>query len=63
MHDLEIIKFIIENHCINDEEALLKLINCFPEKDIERIKRLYFIFKDSDNLDRVRLGDLDIRLS
>lgn len=56
--DAKILKFIIENHCINDRQAL----NQFVQYNIRQEKRalsLFRIFKDADGLDRVRLGDLD----
>jgi len=59
VEDLNILKFIIENHCIDDTSAL-KQINSYNIENKERAIFLFNIFKDSDNLDRVRLGDLDV---
>lgn len=55
----EIVRFIIENHCINDHQAL-SLISRYNVKDTERLLILYKLFKDADGLDRIRINDLDI---
>ncbi|HWP96857.1 MAG TPA: HD domain-containing protein [Syntrophomonadaceae bacterium] len=58
--NLKTARFIIENHCIDDQEALGHL----PSYQISNQKRalqLFNIFKDADGLDRVRIMDLDIR--
>ena len=49
----------MENHCIDDKKGLANLEKC-PIEDKNRAIRLYQILKDTDGLDRVRLGDLDI---
>lgn len=54
--DLEILRFVIQYHCINDEESKTTLYNKSNIKDKDRAFRLYSIFKDADALDRVRLG-------
>lgn len=56
----EILKYIIENHCINDETAFNN-INKYKIQDKDRALFLLRIFKDADNLDRVRIKDLDIK--
>lgn len=56
--DLLITKFIIEYHNIDDVRALKRLKNS-PIQDKDRAWKLYSIFCDADNLDRVRIGDLD----
>lgn len=59
MEDIHILQFIMESHCINDEDGL-KNLKKYPIKDIDRAIRLYKVLKDADGLDRVRLHDLDI---
>lgn len=54
----KILKFIIQNHCIDDKNAI-DTINTYKILDIEKGVFLFGIFKDADALDRVRLGDLD----
>lgn len=58
LEDWLIFKFIVECHCVPDTEAYALLKNT-KIKDKERAKRLYNYLCDADNLDRVRLGDLD----
>ncbi len=56
----EIVRFLIENHCISDQEAYNRL----PEYNINNHKKtlnLYSVFKDADGLDRIRINDLDIK--
>lgn len=53
--DNEIVKFLIEYHCINDNIALEALKNS-TIKDKIKTKKLFSIFKDSDALDRLRFG-------
>lgn len=54
----EKLRFIVENHCISDQEALGSL-GGYATGDAEKTLELFKIFKDSDALDRIRLGDLD----
>lgn len=54
--DSPVVKFLIENHCIEDEEARKRLEKEFPEEKRERIFQLLGILKDADALDRVRFG-------
>lgn len=56
--DENIIKYIIHNHCIHDKDTMNN-IDEYNIKDKERAVRLLMAFKDSDGLDRVRVGDLD----
>lgn len=56
--DRNITQYIIHNHCIHDKD-MDKNIDKFDIKDKERAIRLLMAFKDSDGLDRVRIGDLD----
>jgi hypothetical protein len=55
-----ILKFIVENHCVQDADAL-KNAKDYHFTDEGRAIGLLKIFKDSDGLDRVRLGDLNVR--
>lgn len=54
--DNAVVKFLIENHCVEDEEARKKLQQEFPEEKQEEIFQLLGILKDADALDRVRFG-------
>ena len=54
----EILRYIIENHCISDLKSLENLSK-YEIKDTKRALNLFYIFKDSDGLDRIRLRDLD----
>lgn len=56
--DIKTLKYIIENHCIPDDQGKENVIN-YGIKDLGKALKLYYIFKDADCLDRVRLGDLD----
>lgn len=55
-----IVRFLIEAHCINDTEAY-NLLPGYPIKDKDRARMLIDIFKDADGLDRIRIMDLDVR--
>jgi hypothetical protein len=58
----QILKFIIENHCIRDSQAREHLPNYGLGDGKERESQYLFdIFKDADGLDRVRINDLDSR--
>jgi len=59
MKDIHILKFIIDNHCISDDQGIENLKN-YPITDKNRAIHLYYILKDADGLDRVRLRDTDI---
>lgn len=52
-NDLKTLKYIMVNHCIDDQSALQTITK--EDKAIFLLK----VFKDADNLDRVRLGDLN----
>lgn len=56
--DLEILKFLIQNHAIPDQSAYKKLSH-YDLADVERTLMLYDAFKDADGLDRVRIKDLN----
>lgn len=58
--DLEILKYIIIYHCMDDQTGLDE-ISSMKIFNQERAKALLKILKDADNLDRVRLGDLDTK--
>lgn len=59
--DIYITKSIIKNHSISDEVGF-KLINEDAKIiDKDRAIRLYKYFKEQDNLDRVRISDLDTK--
>jgi len=56
----ETVRFLIENHCISDQEAYNRL----PYYNINNHKKtldLYEVFKDADGLDRIRINDLNIK--
>lgn len=53
--NLNLLKSIIHIHSINEKEES-KIIKKYNIKDTERFKKLYYILKDSDGLDRVRLS-------
>lgn len=57
--DEELIKYIVENHCIDDEAAYDDVKN-YDIRDSEHAMYLLDMLKDADNLDRVRIKDLDI---
>lgn len=55
-----ILKFIVTFHCIQDSQAEAELNNM--DADLrDRTWRLFSVLKDADGLDRVRIGDLDVR--
>jgi len=56
----EMLRFIIENHCISDHHAALS-INEYRVNDPKHLLTLYKIFKDADGLDRIRINDLDVK--
>ena len=55
---LETVKFIIENHNEKDTWSIRNIDN-YNVQDKEETIYLYKALKDADNLDRVRIGDLD----
>lgn len=55
----EYFRYIVEMHDHDDEEAFSK-VNEYNIQDKERAKYLLKLFKDCDNLDRVRINDLNI---
>jgi len=56
----EMLKFVVTYHCIDDSKALAEL-KVVPEACRERTRRLFNVLKDADGLDRVRIGDLDVK--
>lgn len=56
--DTEILRYVIENHCIDDREGY-RSAGKYHFSDKNRAVELLKLFKDCDNLDRVRLGDLN----
>jgi hypothetical protein len=57
-NDTDLVNYIIENHCITDTKAY-KNVSPYNLNDTEEAVYLIKVFKDCDNLDRVRLGDFD----
>lgn len=57
--DIEILKYVMENHSINDYK--MNDIKNYKINNTEKAKRLLNALKDADALDRVRLKDLDIK--
>ncbi len=55
-----ILKFIVTFHCIHDSQAGAELNNMAADLR-DRTWRLFSVLKDADGLDRVRIGDLDVR--
>ena len=60
VQEQEMLRFIIENHCISDRQARQLLTN-YGGNDPEHLFKLYLIFKDADGLDRIRINDLDVK--
>lgn len=56
----EILRFIIENHCISDYKVE-RLVKDYKVSDPEHMFKLYLVFKDADGLDRIRINDLDVK--
>lgn len=59
--ELRILEFIMQYHCIDDKEGIAKIETLSDITAKERAVELLKRFKDCDNLDRVRLGDLNTR--
>lgn len=60
----EIATVIIQHHSIEDAHALKeheKLQKIWDPDAYQQLQRLFPLFKDADNLDRVRINDLDER--
>jgi hypothetical protein len=57
--ELEIMKFIIIYHCVDDGIAYEALKEFTNIKDVEMCKLLFDMFKDADALDRFRINDFD----
>lgn len=63
--NIPLTEYIIENHCINDKTAF-RNVRKYVISNFNEAIYLLKVFKDADNLDRVRLGDFDsnyLRLS
>lgn len=58
--DLRALQFIMRWHCIADQRGV-KALGEMPAAEQARIKYLFFLFKDCDALDRVRILDLDFK--
>lgn len=59
--EVEAVEFLMEFHCVSDDEAETKLGQIQDEYTQSLIRKLYPIFKDADALDRVRIQDLDVQ--
>ena len=57
-YDNQLVRFIIENHCIDDSLSRMT-VESYNLHNMEEAIYLLSIFKDADNLDRIRLGDFD----
>lgn len=53
----DIVKFIVQWHCVDDEQVKGHLDELGDNK---RTEKLFYLFKDADALDRVRIRDLDV---
>jgi len=58
LEDCNAVKYLIETHCLNDEEAFA-LVMDYPLQEPSRAQKLLKFFKDADGLDRVRINDLN----
>jgi HD superfamily phosphodiesterase len=56
--DCNAARYLIETHCIDDQEALA-LIKDYPLRGPDRAKKLLMFRKDADGLDRVRIKALN----
>ena len=56
----ETLRFLMENHCVADHEAL-DLLPAYQVQDPVHMLELYHVFKDADGLDRIRIMDLDVK--
>jgi hypothetical protein len=59
--DFNAVRYLIETHCIDDEEAFA-LVKDYGLQQPERGKESLKSFKDADGLDRVRINDLNPRM-
>jgi len=59
--DLEVIKFLMEYHCLDDEVAWKNIESVNEGRHTDNLRFFVKLFKDADGLDRVRLRDLDSR--
>jgi hypothetical protein len=58
--DAEIIRYIIENHCVHDSVGL-RNVSHYAIPDPGEAQYLLKMFKDADGLDRIRINDLDVK--
>lgn len=56
----ETLRFLMENHCIADKEAV-NLLPAYQVQHPDHVLELYQVFKDADGLDRIRIMDLDVK--
>ncbi|NLB51895.1 MAG: HD domain-containing protein [Syntrophomonadaceae bacterium] len=56
--DTEMIRYIIEKHCIDDKTGHHDVIK-YDLPDREKARRMLDVFKDADGLDRLRIFDLN----
>jgi hypothetical protein len=59
-YDNQLVRFLIENHCIDDSLSRMT-VGGYNLHNTEESIYLLSIFKDADNLDRFRIGDFDSR--
>lgn len=60
--DINIVQAIIKNHAIDDDKGVVDILSDTNVFNKDRAIKLYRLFKDADNLDRVRLNhDLDMK--
>ena len=57
-YDMELMRYIIENHCVDDKKGHANVQN-YDLSDQVKAWRLLNIFKDADGLDRLRINALD----
>lgn len=55
----EMVRFVIENHCLDDDQAEARLKG-YQIRNPEKCLDLFWLFKDADALDRIRINDLDV---
>lgn len=59
--ELDAMHFLMEYHCINDEEANQAMKGIDEPETKKLVEKLFPIFKDADALDRVRIRDLNLK--
>lgn len=58
---INILKSVVTYHCIEDNLALKFLEKEYTSEQLKAVTKLLYLFKDLDNLDRVRTYDFDAR--